>query len=65
LSEVLKSIREYYGVNIISSDTALLQRKFSGTLPNDNLEIILKSLKSIYNSEFTPEVAQASGRQSE
>lgn len=65
LSVVLESIREYYGVDIISSDTALLQRKFSGTLPNDNLEIILKSLKSIYDSDFIPEVAQVSGRKSE
>lgn len=65
LSVVLESIREYYGVDIISSDTALLQRKFSGTLPNDNLDIILRSLKNIYDSEFTPEVVHAPGRLSE
>lgn len=58
LSIVLESIREYYGVKIISPDSALLERRFSGTLPNDNLEIILRSLNNIYASEFTPEIEE-------
>src|SRR5690625_727006 len=56
LSEVLKSIREYYGIGIIAPDTTLLQRKFTGTLPNDNLEIVLRSLNNIYSSEFIPQI---------
>lgn len=55
VAQVLKSIDEFYGVTIKCSDTTILSRNFSGTLPNDNLDIVLRSLTNIYSTKFTPE----------
>lgn len=55
VSVVLKSIRDYYGINIHCTDEAILERKFTGTLPNDNLDIVLSSLSNIYATNFKPE----------
>ena len=54
LSQVLQSINDFYGVVIQCADSTILARNFSGTLPNDNLDIILRSLSNIYSTEFTP-----------
>ncbi|GAA5224943.1 FecR family protein [Membranihabitans marinus] len=53
LKSVMQSIEDYYGVQLNTSDTNVVVRKFSGTLPNDDLEAILKALSNIYNTDFT------------
>lgn len=52
LSQVLETIEDYYGVRLSTRDTTLVDRKFSGTLPNNDLDIILQALSNIYGSEF-------------
>lgn len=54
LTEVLRMIDDFYGVSIQCKDPSILEKHFSGTLPNDNLDIVLKSLSNIYNSSFLP-----------
>src|SRR5690606_221357 len=52
LPQVLQTIEDYYGIEIITEDTTLFDRKFSGTLPNNDLDIILQALSNIYGSGF-------------
>jgi len=53
LSKVLETIEDYYGVRLSTRDTTLINRKFSGTLPNNDLNIILQALTNVYGSKFT------------
>lgn len=55
VTEVVQSINEFYGVTIHCKDSSILERSFSGTLPNDNLDIVLRSLSNIYETQFYPE----------
>lgn len=48
LSEVAETIQDYYGVSIILNDSLLSTRQFTGTLPNNDLDIILLALKTSY-----------------
>lgn len=48
LSEVAQIIRDYYGVEIVLNDSLLSTRQFTGTLPNNDLDIILLALKTSY-----------------
>lgn len=48
LSEVAKIIQDYYGVQIVVNDPQLGARQFTGTLPNNDLNIILLALKTSY-----------------
>lgn len=52
VQQVLQTIEDYYGIRIGSSDTTLYNRKFSGTLPNNDIDVILQALTNIYGSEF-------------
>lgn len=52
LPQVLQTIEDYYGIEILTEDTTLYDRKFSGTLPNNDLDIILQALSNIYGSGF-------------
>lgn len=48
LSEVADIIEDYYGVQITIADDVLAARQFTGTLPNNDLEVILMALKTAY-----------------
>lgn len=48
LWEVAQTIEEYYGVKVIIADPELGRRHFTGTLPNNDLEVILMALKTAY-----------------
>ena len=48
LSEVAQIIHDYYGVTMIVTDSVLSTRQFTGTLPNNDLSIILLALKTSY-----------------
>lgn len=58
LPEVLSEIGAYYGNRIVCSDSGILRKQFTGTLPNDDMAIILKALSNIYRAEFTPASGQ-------
>lgn len=47
LSEVIKQIKEHYGENVTIADEALAQKTITGMMPNDNLDVLLKSLEAI------------------
>ncbi|MDJ1492608.1 FecR domain-containing protein [Cytophagaceae bacterium DM2B3-1] len=53
LSEVLQTVEDYYGIKIILQDTSFNQQYYTGTLPNNDLEVILNSLSSIYGLHVT------------
>jgi len=52
LSEVAQVIQDYYGVKMIIRDSLLATRQFTGTLPNDDLDVILLALSTSYKIEI-------------
>lgn len=44
LSTVVQAIEDYYGVEVVIANAALMKNQLTGTLPNNNLGIVLKSL---------------------
>lgn len=52
LSEVGQMILDYYGVKVVVSDSLLATRQFTGTLPNNDLDVILLALKTAYKIEI-------------
>jgi ferric-dicitrate binding protein FerR (iron transport regulator) len=49
LSEVMQIIPDYYDINVTISDSLLAMRQFTGTLPNNDLDVILLALSTAYN----------------
>ena len=49
IREVALLIQENYGLKVSFTNEALSKRKISGTIPNDNLELLLNSLETIFN----------------
>jgi ferric-dicitrate binding protein FerR (iron transport regulator) len=47
LTEVVKQIKEHYGEDVIIADDSLANKTITGMMPNDNLEVLLKSLEAI------------------
>lgn len=47
LSEVIKQIKEHYGEEVTIADETLAQKTITGMMPNDNLDVLLKSLEAI------------------
>ena len=52
LSEVAHIIEDYYGVEMIIADSLLATRQFTGTLPNNDLGVILMALSTAYEIEI-------------
>lgn len=52
LSEVAEIIQDYYGVEMVFGDSLLPRRQFTGTLPNDDLDVILVALGTAYNIDI-------------
>ena len=52
LAEVAQIIQDYYGVKVIVSDSLLARRQFSGTLPNNDMDVILLALSTAYKIEI-------------
>ena len=49
LREVLKMVQEVYGDETFVTDVSLSEKRISGSLPNDNLDILLKALEETLN----------------
>jgi len=52
LREVAEKIEDYYGVKIRLDSKQLGDRQVTGTLPNNDLEVVLKSLSASHNLEI-------------
>lgn len=52
LSEVGQIILDYYGIKVVVSDSLLATRQFTGTLPNNDLDVILLALSTAYKIEI-------------
>lgn len=52
LARVAETIEDYYGVTIILDDPLLSNRQFTGTLPNNDLKIVLMALKASYKIDI-------------
>jgi ferric-dicitrate binding protein FerR (iron transport regulator) len=48
LVEVLQTIEDYYGIDLVLEDTTHIDEQFTGVLPNDDLAVILRSLSRTY-----------------
>ncbi|HYC28299.1 MAG TPA: FecR domain-containing protein, partial [Chitinophagaceae bacterium] len=46
LNEVVHQIKEHYGEEVTIADDALARQTVTGMMPNDNLEVLLKSLEA-------------------
>lgn len=49
LSEVTQIILDHYSVKLVINDSTLANRLFTGTLPNNDLDVILLALSTAYN----------------
>ena len=55
LGEVTQIIQDYYGVKMIVTDSLLATRQFTGTLPNNDLDVILMALSTAYKINIKQE----------
>ena len=51
LPEVLQTVEDFYGVRFVLADSTLAERKFTSTLPNNDLDVVLKSLERVFGFE--------------
>ena len=52
LAEVAQIIQDYYGIKVIIENSRLVSRQFTGTLPNNDLDVILLALSTAYKIEI-------------
>jgi ferric-dicitrate binding protein FerR (iron transport regulator) len=53
LPEVLQKVEDYYGIKIILQDTTAAEKRFTSSLPNKNLDVVLKSIAAVYQLEVS------------
>ncbi|MBC3785449.1 FecR family protein [Spirosoma utsteinense] len=58
LGEVAQMLEETYGVTIVIADTTLQKQAISGTIPNKNLNIILKGLSTLFDLHIVRQANQ-------
>ena len=58
LFEVAQKLEDYYGVQIVIQDKTIADRQLTGTLPNNDLGIVLKSLSASHNLSIQREEDQ-------
>ncbi|MBO0951091.1 FecR family protein [Fibrella forsythiae] len=49
LSQVAQRIEEYYGIRVVVPNRELARRELTGTLPNNDLTVVLRTLSLSYN----------------
>jgi ferric-dicitrate binding protein FerR (iron transport regulator) len=52
LTEALQILEDTYGVEVIYQDTTSTSRILDGGVPNDNLEVFIRTLKTIYGLDI-------------
>ncbi|MDF9798981.1 transmembrane sensor [Catalinimonas alkaloidigena] len=55
LAEVAQRLEDIYGVEVVFDDEQLQHMLFRGTVPSDNIEILLEALSGIYQIEISRE----------
>jgi ferric-dicitrate binding protein FerR (iron transport regulator) len=55
LREVLETVEDYYNVDIQLRDTALASKQYTGILPANDIDVIIKSLSTIYELQISRE----------
>jgi ferric-dicitrate binding protein FerR (iron transport regulator) len=58
LGEVLETVEDYYNVHIQLRDPTLASKQYTGILPTDDLDVILKSISTVYELEASREENQ-------
>ncbi|MCU0392140.1 MAG: FecR domain-containing protein [Thermoflexibacter sp.] len=53
MKEIAQLIQENYGLKVSFEEETLASRKISGTLPNQNLQILLSSIETIFSVKIT------------
>jgi transmembrane sensor len=53
LSEIIQRLEEIYGVEVIVTEKALLQQQFSGSLPSQNMDVLLDGLEKLFDLKVT------------
>jgi ferric-dicitrate binding protein FerR (iron transport regulator) len=55
LQEIASILETNYGVQVVFVDPTLLEKKITGILPSDNLDVILEALQTIYDIRIKKE----------
>jgi transmembrane sensor len=55
VSELVRIVREHYGVTVIPADDSVAAQTISGIMPNDNLEVLLQTLEATGNFRIVRE----------
>jgi len=55
MEEVAEMLRDTYGLTMIVSDPSIMEYKITGTVPNQNLDLLLKGLMEILDVKITRE----------
>jgi transmembrane sensor len=53
LEEIIGQIEQTYGTKVSLADSALLNRTFTGTFPNNNLPVLLKTLEKAFQVQVS------------
>jgi ferric-dicitrate binding protein FerR (iron transport regulator) len=53
LSEIKYMLENTYGLEVQISDPALLEQKLNGTIPNENVDVLLDGLSHLFNLKIT------------
>ncbi len=53
LREVTQLLRDTYGLTATVSDPSLLEERFSGTVPNENLDVLLDGLAGLFDLQIS------------
>jgi transmembrane sensor len=53
LSEILLLLEHTYGLQVEVSDTSLLHQKLNGTIPNENVDVLLEGLSHLFNLQIS------------
>jgi ferric-dicitrate binding protein FerR (iron transport regulator) len=53
LSEIKYMLENTYGLEVQISDPALLEQKLNGSIPNENVDVLLDGLSHLFNLKIT------------
>lgn len=65
LKDIAVLVKDNYGMQIVFQDVALANKRFTGMVPADDVELLLETLTKLYNLEMVRENGQVELLQSE
>jgi ferric-dicitrate binding protein FerR (iron transport regulator) len=60
LKEIAERIEATYGYRVLFADTALAGRRLTGTIPSDNMDVLLLTLSKLFNLDIRKDQNQLS-----